>query len=72
MIIFHNKVEETGYGSIEKFDDCALIGELKDERICFSYLVYDDICETHFDFGFEDEEWDEDENEDDEGLEYAL
>ena len=72
MIVFHNKVEDNGYSSIEKFDDCALIGELKDECICFSYLVYDDICKTHFDFGFEDEEWDEDEDEDDEGPEYAL
>lgn len=72
MIIFHNKVEDSGYSSIEKFTDCALIGELKDERICFSYLVYEDICETHFDFGFEDEELDEDEDEDDEGPEYAL
>ena len=72
MIIFHNKVEDSGYNSIEKFDDCALIGELKDERICFSYLVYEDICEAHFEFGFEDEESDEDEDEDDEGPEYAL
>ena len=70
MIIFHNKVEDSGYSSIEKFTDGALIGELKDERICFSYLVYEDICETHFEFGFEDEESDEDE--DDEGPEYAL
>lgn len=71
MIVFHNKTKEKGYSSIEKFDDCALIGELKDECICFSYLVYDDICEAHFDFGFEDDdEWDDDE--DDEGPEYAL
>ena len=69
MIIFHNKMEDKGYNSIEKFDNCALIGELKDERICFSYLVYDDIYETNFDFGFEDND---DGDEDDEGPEYAL
>lgn len=71
MIVFHNKIKEKGYSSIEKFGDCALIGELEDGRIRFSYLVYDDICETHFDFGFEDDdEWDDDEG--DEGPEYAL
>lgn len=72
MIIFHNKVEDKSYSSIEKFEDCALIGELEDGRICFSYLVYEDITGTvGFDFGFEDDD-DWDENEDGEGPEYAL
>lgn len=72
FIVFYQTDPEDTY-TIEKFTDCALIGELIDDRIKFSYLVYSDLCsledcedcenKDECEYYKEDDDYDEEEEE---------